>query len=88
MNVADTIDSQMEYYNLLFLRITKLNSFIASVRLGLKWPSFKVIVLIRKLCYLAKFLSQEVTSTHTRLFHSLAADDALNMLQKMLFSTS
>ena len=60
------------------LRLPKFYNNL-SVRLGLKWPSFKVIILIRKLCYLAKLLSQEATNTHTRLFHSLAADNALNI---------
>ena len=38
-----------------------------SVRIALKWPSFRVIVLIRKLSYLAKLLSLEPTITHVKL---------------------
>ena len=50
-----------------------------SVKIALKWPSFRVLVLIRKLSYLAKLLSQELTSTHVRLFHSLASANALDI---------
>ena len=50
-----------------------------SVKIALKWPSFRVLVLIRKLSYLAKLLSQEPTSTHVRLFHSLASANALDI---------
>ena len=49
------------------------------MRIALRWPSFKVLVLIRKLSYLAKLLSLEPTSTHLRLFYSLASADALDV---------
>ena len=50
-----------------------------SPRIALKWPSFKVIVLLRKLSYLAKLLSVEPNSTHVQLFHSLASVNALDV---------
>ena len=51
-----------------------------SVRIALKWPSFKVLILIRKLVYLAKLLSLEPSSTtHARLFHSLASANIMDV---------
>ena len=50
-----------------------------SVRIALKWPSFQVLVLIRKLSYLAKLLLLEPTTTHANLFHSLASVNALDV---------
>ena len=44
-----------------------------SVRVGLKWPSFVVMILLRKLTFLAKLLSNTSDSNSCRIFQTLAS---------------
>ena len=62
-------------------RILKLPRFHTniSVLLGLKWPSFRLVVLLRKLTYLAKLLANDSNSTSSIVFRSLASDDVLSI---------
>ena len=48
-----------------------------SVRIGLRWPSFKVSILLRKLTFLANFLSKDTQCVSSHLFWSLVAEDPL-----------
>ena len=48
-----------------------------SVRIGLRWPSFKVLILLRKLTFLANLLSKDTQCVSSRLFWSLVAEDPL-----------
>ena len=49
-----------------------------SVRVALHWPSFKVLVLCRKLSFLAKLLADDSDSQSARLFRTLS-DDVYNI---------
>ena len=46
-----------------------------SVLLGLKWPSFHVLILLHKLSFLAKLLSNNSSCISSNVFQSLAAID-------------
>ena len=54
------------------LKLTRFHNNI-SVRVGLKWPSFVMTILYRKLCFLAKLLSKKSDSNSYRIFYTLAS---------------
>ena len=60
------------------LRLPRYHSNI-SVLLGLKWPSFRLLVLVRKLSYLAKLLSDNSNCTSSRVFRSLASENLFDI---------
>ena len=60
------------------LRLPRYHTNI-SVLLGLKWPSFRLLVLVRKLSYLAKLLSDNSNCTSSRVFRSLASENLFDI---------
>ena len=62
-------------------RILKLSKFHANdtIRIGLHWPTVATRILIRKLTFLSKLLSNCNDTMSSRIFISLAIDDVYNI---------
>ena len=53
---------------------------MAKFRVGLKWPSFVMTIVYRKLCFLAKLLSKKLDSSNYRIFYTLASKGDISII--------